>query len=173
MISLRYRRSRFIHALTSNTRHGTHSPFVYRLTDEAIYQRLATGNEVSLSGWNRKKKAVLGRVLHHLHIVAVHSLADNEGHEDKDSMETSEDFFKNAILISKNELPEPELFNRTGRHTIYIWDEPYLSRERQRAWEQVQQIERVTLTIDLFYFGLIIFRKGQRKQNFKLRFPRF
>ncbi len=174
MVSLRYRCSGFIHALTSNTRHGTHSPFVYKLADEAIYQRSAKGIEINLSGWSSKKKAVLVRILYHLGIQTVHSLSDNRGNEaEQDVVETPEDCFKQAILISKDELPEQEEFYRAGRHTIYIWDEPYFNRERQSAWQQVQQAERVTLTIDLFYFGLIIFRQGQRKQNFKLRFPRF
>jgi len=37
------------------------------------------------------------------------------------------------------------------------------------AWKQIQEHEQVSLTIDLFQFGLVFFRKGIAKQHFTLR----
>lgn len=38
----------------------------------------------------------------------------------------------------------------------------------QQAWQQVKQLPQVTVSIDLFHFGLLFFRKEQVKEHFKL-----
>jgi hypothetical protein len=37
------------------------------------------------------------------------------------------------------------------------------------VWQQIKNHPQVTVTIDLYKFGLVFFRTGQRKQHFKLR----
>jgi hypothetical protein len=38
-----------------------------------------------------------------------------------------------------------------------------------RAWEQIKADPQVKVSIDLFFVGLVFFRKEQVKENFKLR----
>jgi hypothetical protein len=38
------------------------------------------------------------------------------------------------------------------------------------AWDNIKAHPAVMLTIDLFYIGLVFFRKEQPRQHFKLRF---
>ena len=38
----------------------------------------------------------------------------------------------------------------------------------ERAWEAIKAHPDVTLTVDLFYIGLVFFRKKQPKQHFWL-----
>ena len=58
---------------------------------------------------------------------------------------------------------------KVHEHTVFIFDDIHWSDEMEQAWEKIKEDKRVMLTIDLFYIGLVFFRKGQPKQNFKLR----
>jgi hypothetical protein len=40
----------------------------------------------------------------------------------------------------------------------------------EEAWEEIKSHPKVTVTIDLFFLGLVFFRKEQVKENFCLRF---
>ena len=40
----------------------------------------------------------------------------------------------------------------------------------EEAWLEIQNHPEVTLTIDLFFIGLVFFRKEQAKEHFKIRF---
>ena len=39
----------------------------------------------------------------------------------------------------------------------------------ERAWEAIKAHPEVRLTVDLFYIGLVFFRRNQPKQHFSLR----
>ncbi len=54
--------------------------------------------------------------------------------------------------------------------SIFIFDDIYWSEEMLKAWEEIKQHPQVTLTVDLFWIGLVFFRKEQPKEHFKLRF---
>ena len=38
-----------------------------------------------------------------------------------------------------------------------------------KNWLEITQVQEATVTLDLFYFGLIFFRKEQSKEHFKIR----
>ncbi len=60
-----------------------------------------------------------------------------------------------------------------SKHTedsVFIFDDIHWSSEMQEAWKTIQQHEAVTLTIDLFFIGLVFFRKGIPKQHFVLKY---
>lgn len=64
-----------------------------------------------------------------------------------------------------------ELMNQhRTEHSVFVLDDIHWSQEMERAWEAVKQHPDVTLTIDLFYIGLVFFRRSQPKQHFTLRF---
>lgn len=54
--------------------------------------------------------------------------------------------------------------------SVFVFDDIYWSSEMAEAWKQIKAHPQVMLTIDLFYVGLVFFRKEQPKQHFKLRF---
>jgi len=54
--------------------------------------------------------------------------------------------------------------------SLFILDDIHWSAEMEQAWAAVQQHPAVTVTIDLFYVGLVFFRRNQPKQHFTLRF---
>ena len=55
--------------------------------------------------------------------------------------------------------------------SILIFDDIHWSREMEEAWEEIKNDPAVTGTIDLFFIGLVFFRKEfKEKQHFTIRF---
>ena len=54
--------------------------------------------------------------------------------------------------------------------SVFVLDDIHWSEEMTRAWETIKAHPEVMLTIDLFFVGLVLFRKNQPKQHFRLRF---
>ncbi|MBK8712969.1 MAG: class I SAM-dependent methyltransferase [Niastella sp.] len=56
-------------------------------------------------------------------------------------------------------------------NSLLIFDDIHWSNEMEEAWQSIQQDAEVTLTIDLFYVGIVFFKKEFKvKQHFSLRF---
>lgn len=54
--------------------------------------------------------------------------------------------------------------------SVFIFDDIYWSEEMTAAWENIKQHPRVTVTVDLFFWGIVFFRKEQAKEHFKIHF---
>jgi hypothetical protein len=55
--------------------------------------------------------------------------------------------------------------------SVIVFDDIHWSREMEEAWEQIHQDSRVTLSIDLFFIGLVFFNPSFKvKQHFTIRF---
>ena len=56
-------------------------------------------------------------------------------------------------------------------NTVLIFDDIHWSKEMELAWKKIQADEMVTLTIDLFFIGMVFFRKENKvKQHFSVRY---
>ena len=53
--------------------------------------------------------------------------------------------------------------------SVFVFDDIHWSEDMERAWETIKAHPDVRLTVDLFYIGLVFFRKNQPKQHFWLR----
>ena len=68
------------------------------------------------------------------------------------------DYFE-QILLSSNE------------ETIFIFDDIHWSKEMEEAWEIIKQHTAVSLSIDLFFIGIVFLKKDFKvKQHFVIRF---
>lgn len=54
--------------------------------------------------------------------------------------------------------------------SLFIFDDIYWSAGMTKAWEEIKSHPEVTVTVDLFWIGLVFFRKEQAKEDFVLRF---
>jgi predicted O-methyltransferase YrrM len=261
MLNIRFAKDYLLHRLRGKTRHGTHSPFVYRLVDQIIYdfdhkkvydlaesQRrellsdnrvinvtdLGAGSHVN----NNKKKRVseiaknalkppkLAQLLYRL----VNDLQPQNMVELGTCLGVTSVYLKNAAPnarfytlegcpetagVAKEEFEKEGLtdiqqvignFDDTlhgvieqlnkidflfvdGNHqkeatlryfewclpkvhdnTLLIFDDIYWSEGMKEAWTAIKAHPGVTVTIDLFWIGLVYFRKGQMKENFVIRF---
>jgi len=59
---------------------------------------------------------------------------------------------------------------KANEETVFVFDDIHWSAEMHQAWQSIKNHPEVMISIDLFYVGLIFFRKNQPKQNFILRF---
>jgi predicted O-methyltransferase YrrM len=63
------------------------------------------------------------------------------------------------------------LFKKSGIHSVFIFDDIHWSDEMEEAWNEIQQHPSVTLTIDLFFVGLVFFSPQFKvRQHFTIRF---
>jgi len=79
------------------------------------------------------------------------------------------------LFVDGNHRKEPTLqyFEKCLEHahdrSVFIFDDIHWSNGMEEAWTTIQQHPSVTLTIDLFFFGIVLFRKeNQVKEHFKL-----
>ena len=64
-----------------------------------------------------------------------------------------------------------ELLRATHPNSMLIFNDIHWSSEMEQAWREIQEHPSVTLTIDLFFIGIVLFRKENKaKQHFTIRF---
>lgn len=81
------------------------------------------------------------------------------------------------VFIDGNHRRQPtleyfsKLLNCSTPSTILIFDDIHWSKEMEEAWEQIKSHKAVTLSIDIFFIGIIFLRKEFKvKQHFSIRF---
>lgn len=249
------------HRFTAKSRHGTHSPFVYKLADEVIYDYNSKSDYKSIEEQRKK-------LCHDDALVTVTDLGAGS-HLNKNRTKKVKEIAKNALKsprlaqliyrLAKNSDPEhllelgtclglttaylskacpaakivtiegcpetakvasqnfealgldnvdllvgnfdemlPDLLNKQDRidfvyidgnhrkaatlnyfewclpkvheHSLLIFDDIYWSKGMKEAWEEIKAHPQVTVTVDLFWIGLVFFKKGQAKEHFKIKY---
>lgn len=81
------------------------------------------------------------------------------------------------LFIDGNHRKDPtlEYFNfflkKSNNDSIFIFDDIHWSRPMEEAWKLIQENDSVTLTIDLFFIGIVFFSSDFKvKQHFTIRF---
>ncbi len=63
------------------------------------------------------------------------------------------------------------LLDKVHEQSIFIFDDIHWSREMEEAWHTIKAHDSVQCSIDLFFIGLVFFRKDfKEKQDFVIRF---
>lgn len=142
---MRYWYDFILHFLSANSRHGTHSPFVYRMADDVIYKSSASVDDTK---FNKSDRLIL----------ELQSYLKKEiGQEVK--------------VFDIREVSLEEILVLYQKLSCLILTNIYETQESKKKWSLLRNHLNTKITIDLFYFGILIHRREQRKENFKLRFP--
>lgn len=260
MINLTFAKDFLLHQFKSKNRHGLHSPFIYRLVDEVIYDKrhkevydiveeqrnhllkdnrmitvtdLGAGSHVN----NNKQKKIsdittnalkppkLAKLLYRLaaftkptNIIELgtclgittvylqHAAPNAKVYTLEGCPRTAgiaKDVFKRAglndinvitgnfddtlgnvlnsqekldfVYIDGNHQRDATLryfewcLPKVHEDTMLIFDDIYWSEGMKQAWEQIKAHPKVTVTVDLFWIGLVFFKPGQAKEDFKIR----
>ena len=81
-----------------------------------------------------------------------------------------------CVFFDGNHQQEPTLsyFEQCLLHinenTLFIFDDIHWSDEMEEAWTSIKNYPQVTLSIDLFFVGLVFFRKQRAQEHFVIRF---
>ncbi len=261
MINLQLLKAWLKHRFTAKTRHGVHSPFVYKLVDEVIYNfgprpeyepvealrkklltdarsititDLGAGSQVN----NNKQKQIkqlaknalksarlaqlifrlanerkpsniieLGTCLglttsylakaapdarvitiegcpetsavarENLRILGLDSVIAKTGNFDQVFPDLLKEIDSlDFVFVDGNHRKEATLdyfrqcLPKVNENTLLIFDDIYWSKGMEEAWEEIKAHPSVSVTIDLFWIGLVYFRKGQVKEDFRIKF---
>ncbi len=80
------------------------------------------------------------------------------------------------VFFDGNHREEPtlryyeECVQLSNESSIFVFDDIHWSSGMEKAWNRIKEDPRVSVTIDLFWFGLVFFRKGIEKQDFVIRY---
>ena len=146
---MRYTLDYLRHLLSSHSTHGTHSPFVYDLADKAIYSGRIVQGITGSEKINTRYKNVLLRIFDHLDIRSITDTA-----------------LLSAAVLSADEVDD--CIQSAG---LVVVDAIYRDKLSKANWKAAAALPEVTVSIDLFHFGLLLKRDGQAKEDFKLRYP--
>lgn len=198
------------HRFTAKTRHGTHSPFVYKLTDEVIYDFKSKDIYKTLERDRKKlsndasgtRKGQLSRVNGPLLDQLIYRVAKDQQAvqivELENGSAITSAYLKAAVaagaqqdtsdnttgnteavdLLYIGSCPSKSLLMsyfyehlpKFHERSLFIIKDIYRSEELKEAWKEIKANEQVAITVDLFWIGLVYFRKGQAKEHFKIRF---
>ena len=80
------------------------------------------------------------------------------------------------VFFDGNHRKEPTLryFEKCAgladEHSVFMFDDIHWSSGMQKAWNTIKRDNRVSITIDLFWVGLVFFKKDITKQDFVLKY---
>ncbi|MCC8410863.1 class I SAM-dependent methyltransferase [Mucilaginibacter sp. UR6-1] len=261
MFNIRFAADYLRHRFSAKTRHGIHSPFVYHLVDEVIYDfapkkvyahieqvrkhLLADDRSITVTDLgagshvnNNKQKRIADiaknalkppKLAQLLYRLAAHSRPESiielgtclgvttlylQQAAPKAKVYTLEGCPQTAAVAGQqfagqklndialtvgnfddtlyniiNSLPKLDFVFVDGNHqkeatlryfewclphvhedTLLIFDDIYWSEGMKEAWAQIKAHPQVTATVDLFWIGLVYFKKGQAKEDFLVKF---
>jgi hypothetical protein len=151
--------------LRSSNQHGVHSPFVYNFITKGLYTKEIENNILSeyseLKKLSKKEQKVFSKIIAYFEIDQLYfDVTSSNKSEDKEYKM----FYLNTIY--KIQSSELNTFNTKDILIIYG-----IHQQKKTAlkWQKIIKSKEAKVTIDLFYFGLIFFRKEQAKEHFKIR----
>ncbi|MES2591321.1 MAG: methyltransferase domain-containing protein [Bacteroidota bacterium] len=63
-----------------------------------------------------------------------------------------------------------QCLEKANESSVFVLCDMYKTPEMKDAWDQIKNNNRVTVTLDLFFIGIVFFRKEQVKQHFVIKF---
>ena len=174
-----------LYRFKAKTRHGTHSPFVYRLVDKVIYDFSAKKvyNELKLSDSTRSVKInqLIYRLAADWKPNTIIELGSPLGLTSQYLQKAALDAKVYSALTDKPDLifintnnPEEAInhfeqaLSKVHTGTLLFIDGIYANEGMKQAWVKIKSEPQVTITIDLFWIGLVYFREGQVKEDFTI-----
>jgi len=157
--------SYFQFLIKSQNQHGLHSPFVYDFITKGLYQQKIKKSDLleykDLENLSKKQLVILTKIVNYFEInhinFNVNSFIENTNKTYK--MLFTKDL---STLINVN-------FKSLNSHHIIIVDQIHQHKKHKKEWQKIINLQEATVTIDLYYFGLIFFRKEQVKEHFIIR----
>ena len=154
------------HFLTATNQHGVHSPFVYDYITKCLYKK-------SNGSSSKSEKVLLKSIPYfsvgNFKIISKDSQIKKLVQKEfglKASQEGSLDLiYQDIPVVDFLSIHQ----NNINYDTVILIDDIHKNKDATGIWETLRHDERVTVSIDMFYCGLLFFRKEQVKEHFKIR----
>lgn len=157
--NLRFHLDWIMYFLSADSRHGTHSPFVYALLDEVIYARRRADEPKG------KVVRLVARLVDRFQPATVHV-----PHRDSPTSSPLDlvllDSGNPDTLFAQLDALWPQFHSGS----VLVLTGIYRTKDAKRRWQAIKTKPDVTVTIDLFRVGLVFFHNGQAKEDFKIRY---
>ena len=155
--------------LSSRNQHGVHSPFVYRFITKCLY---------AAPHFTRSKSHnILLKTIAYFELDQVQLVPPNIAVEKEISKYLKGVSFTNTsnelIFIDRLEKETIDEYivnnDNIANDTIVFVNKISQTKDTHKFWESIKELKQVKVTLDLFYCGLVFFRKEQVKEHFKIR----
>lgn len=200
MYNLRYGLNYLRHRFVANNRHGIHSPFVYKLIDTVIYdyspQKVYREIAAYAKAHHPDKRLINTlplKVYELIYRLAVYfnprviafagddngvlSLSIKKAVPDAAFSALAElhgDGSADFIIIdaAANDIARYHEKSLPYIHhdTVMLFTNIHRTKKIKQSWDFLKADERVRVTIDLYYLGLVFFKQGMSKENFRVRY---
>jgi hypothetical protein len=197
MFSFKFALARFRHGLKAKNRHGLHSPFVYRLVDEVIYDfsEKKVYQQIQKNRTPAKKLDATDKLLYRIvadalpaevWVMGKYAPADLailqaaapavQVKENTGAVKLKETPVPCVIFIDAQRNPQTSIdhFNRilpkANDGTLIIVRNIHQNMFAKAVWDVMRSHQKITASVDLFYMGLLYIRHGQVKEDFWIKF---
>lgn len=196
MFNLKFALSYFLHQLKAINRHGLHSPFVYRLVDEVIYdfsdKNVYSELEKALQPYKKLNEAdkLLFRIIANwqpLNVSVIDECAPADRiildhaskklvpgiharQSDSNSLNTHSTVFIDAAMSNSPDNELEQLLLNLQEDTMLVVKNNHRHSNARSLWKRLKAHPNVTVSVDLFWLGLIFHRPGKVKEDFLIKF---
>ncbi|MDG1397644.1 MAG: hypothetical protein P8P88_04595 [Polaribacter sp.] len=142
-----------------------HSPFVFDFVTKSLYKNnqeiINFDNYLQLEYLSKKKIKILSKIVSHFQLKEIcFNFSEFKKIKSKN--------YKLLYIKNIEKLQQSKFTNLTSNDIIIV-DGIYSTKKSAEVWQEIIKNKEVQITINLFYFGLIFFRKEQAKEHFRIR----
>lgn len=161
-------RNRFKFILKSTNQHGVHSPFVYRYLTEGIYKTKKDYANLS------KQERLLQATLDYFQVQEVlGNLPSNCQIKENAKRNLEGTAYRYLQYISELEQLTNEeiqqLASSITEETLLYIATPHKSKKHLEIWQKLCATNRLHVSIDFYWAGILAVREQQNKEHFTLR----
>jgi len=150
----------------STNQHGVHSPFVFKYVTQCLYSKKRLHRNKSIN--------VLLKTISYFNFDSV-SVNNKSIRELVKQNFPEVQFDKNTVdLLFINELSAysfEKILSEGKLHndSLILIDSIYANQQNLEQWKQLIALPKITVSIDMYYCGLISIRREQVKEHFRIR----
>jgi len=197
MFNLKFAVSHFFHQRKAKNRHGLHSPFVYRLVDEVIYDfsNKKVYTEIEKNAGLGKKLNPTDKLLYRLvadakaqtvwvlgksdttdQVIIQHACANVQTKNIDHMADWKETTVPDVVFLDVKRNPQSAMdyFNRVlpklHPQTLLLVTNIHENVLTKTSWNIMTSHQKVRASVNLFWLGLIYCRPGQVKEDFLIKF---